>query len=177
MIKRSWPRRYDELPKINSSTRVIQSWDTATKGGEQSNYSVCTTWRYQNRSYYLADVFREQVDYPTLKARAISLAKLHKPNVVLIEDAGVGTALAKELGAAGLPLVAVKPGLDKRTRMSIQSAKFESGQVFLPKRQRRELQDFEAELFSFPGGRYNDKRVEFYRQAWASDSHYRSIHG
>src|SRR5271166_246681 len=60
MIKRSWPRRYDAFPKIDSSTRVIQSWDTATKGGEQSNYSVCTTWRYQNRRYYLADVFREQ---------------------------------------------------------------------------------------------------------------------
>ena len=132
MIKRTSPSRYDVPPTLDSSATVIQSWDTAAKGGSQSNYSVCTTWLYHDKRYYLLDVYREQVDYPTLKAQAISIAKLHNAKVILIEDAGTGTALAKELQIQGLPVIAVKPELDKRTRLSIQSVKFQSGQIFLP---------------------------------------------
>ncbi len=153
MIKRTWPRRYDVPP---TSATIIQSWDTAAKGGSQSNYSVCTTWLYHDKRYYLLDVYREQVDYPTLKAQAISSAKLHNAKVILIEDAGTGTALAKELQMQGLPVIAVKPELDKRTRLSIQSVKFQSGQIFLPN-EASWLADFESELFSFPRGRYDDQ--------------------
>ena len=156
MIKRTWPRRYDRLPERNSSTLAIQSWDTATKDSGQSNYSVCTTWLYHDKKYYLVDVFRERVDYPALKARAISLAKLHIPKTILVEDVSLGSGLVKELQQAGLPAVAVIPKSDKRTRMSIQSAKFESGQVFLPTTASW-LNDLETELFSFPGGRYDDQ--------------------
>jgi predicted phage terminase large subunit-like protein len=156
MIKRTWPRRYERLPERNSSARIIQSWDTAIGGSEQANYSVCTTWLHQDRRYYLIDVFRDRIDYPTLKLQATASAQLHKPNVILVEDASLGTALAKELHEAGLPAIAVKPLFDKRTRMSIQSAKFESGQVFLPTAASW-LDDLELELFSFPGGRYDDQ--------------------
>jgi predicted phage terminase large subunit-like protein len=156
MIKRTWPRRYERLPERNSSARIIQSWDTAIKGSDQANYSVCTTWLYQDRRYYLIDVFRDRIDYPTLKLQATASAQLHKPNVILVEDAGLGTALAKELHEAGLPAIAVKPKFDKRTRMSIQSAKFESGQVWLPATAPW-LDPLETELFSFPGGRYDDQ--------------------
>jgi predicted phage terminase large subunit-like protein len=167
MIKRAWPRRYDQLPQRNSQTMVIQSWDSATKDGGQSDYSVCTTWYYQDSRYYLVDVFRDRVNYPTLKAQAISHAKFHKPNVILIEDAGVGTALAKELNDAGLPTIAVKPEGDKRTRMSIQSAKFQSGQVFLPN-EASWLNDLETELFGFPVSRFDDQ-VDSTSQALAHE--------
>ena len=40
--------------------------------------------------------------------------------------------------------------------MSIQSAKFESGQVFFPK-EAPWLADLEAELFAFPSGRHDDQ--------------------
>ena len=45
---------------------------------------------------------------------------------------------------------------NKPTRMSIQSAKFESGQVFFP-RSAPWLEDLEAELFAFPGSRHDDQ--------------------
>jgi len=73
--------------------------------------------------------------------------------------------LAKELNDAGLPTVAVKPEGDKRTRMSIQSAKFQSGQVLLPD-EASWLDDLETELFSFPGGRFDDQ-VDSISQALA----------
>jgi predicted phage terminase large subunit-like protein len=165
MIKREWPQRYDQLPKREPSGDVFQSWDTASKDGGQNDYSVCTTWLHHDKKYYLMHVLRGRFNYPALKAQAISHAKAYEPNTILIEDAGVGTALAKELQDTGLSAVAVKPDHDKRTRMSIQSAKFASGQVFLPN-DATWLADLEAELFAFPNGRHDDQ-VDSISQALA----------
>lgn len=165
MIKRTWPRRYEDLPARDTSSMIVQSWDTANKDSKHAAYSVCTTWLLQGRNYFLVDVVRDRFDYPELKARATALAHFHAPKAILIEDVGIGSGLLRELQAAGLPAVAVKPILNKKTRMSIQSSKVESGKVFLPV-SASWLEDFETELFSFPGGRYNDQ-VDSVSQALA----------
>ena len=94
-------------------------------------------------------VLRERLDYPSLKSRAIEHARAYKPNKILVEDAGVGTALAKELRNSGLSAVAVKPEADKKTRAKIQSSKFQSGRVYFPK-EAPWLADYTAEIFAFP---------------------------
>ncbi len=87
MIKRKWISRYSELPHTEKRHYVVQSWDTASKGGPENDFSVCTTWWVTNASqWYLVDVFRRRVDYPELKAAAQALAARHKANVVLVED-------------------------------------------------------------------------------------------
>jgi predicted phage terminase large subunit-like protein len=165
MIRRDWVRRYDQLPTRTSSCRVIQSWDTASKEGAHNSFSVCTTWLYHEKQYYLIDVLRDRFDYPTLRARAISHAHEHKSHIILIEEAGVGTGLVTELRNAGLWAIAVKPEHDKQTRMSIQSGKFESGRVLFPN-QTSWLADLETELFAFPNGLYDDQ-VDSISQALA----------
>src|SRR5438874_3864521 len=44
LVKAVWFKRYreDELPK--RFDRIVQSWDTANKATELSDFSVCTTW-------------------------------------------------------------------------------------------------------------------------------------
>ena len=167
IIKRTWVRYYEVLPLRNPSSIVVQSWDCASKGGESNDWSVCTTWLIQDGRYYLLDVLRERMDYPTLKARALAHARAHNPNKVVIEDASVATGLIQELKKAGLPIVAVKPERNKKTRMQIQSAKFEAGLVFFPK-QAPWLVDFEAELFAFPHAHFDDQ-VDSTSQALAAD--------
>ena len=156
MINRKWVRRYDQLPNRTSSSLVIQSWDTASKEGAGNDWSACTTWLLHEGKYYLMHVLRERLDYPALKARAIAHARAYGANKIFIEDAGVGTALIQELKTAGLPAIAVKPGRNKKTRMSIQSAKFESGLIFFP-RQVSWPADYEAEIFAFPNVRFDDQ--------------------
>jgi predicted phage terminase large subunit-like protein len=167
MIRREWVLRYDQLPSRTSCSIMIQSWDTASKEGELNDYSVSTTWLYHEHKCYLVDVLRGRFDYPTLRARAITHARAHQANAILIEDTGVGTALAAELKKGGLPTIAVKPQHDKRIRMSIQSRKFEDGTVLLPK-QAPWLAEFEAELFAFPHTRHDDQ-VDSISQALAYD--------
>jgi predicted phage terminase large subunit-like protein len=106
--------------------------------------------------FYLLSVERGRYDYPDLKQRALALADRHKPNRILIEDAGTGTALISELRRMGRVVIGVKPDKDKLTRMSVQSAKFEAGLVHLPE-SAAWLPVLEAELFSFPGARHDDQ--------------------
>jgi predicted phage terminase large subunit-like protein len=156
MIKRVWILRYDNLPPRTQSTHVLQSWDTASKAGGENDWSVCTTWHVHDGKYYLADLLRIHSDYPTLKAQAIAHAQVHKPTEILIEDSGIGIALVAELGNSGFMAIAVRVEHNKETRMSIQSAKFESGRVFFPHRAPW-LDDLEAELFAFPRSRHDDQ--------------------
>ena len=109
------------------------------------------------RRWYLIDVWRKRVDYPELRAAVITLAAKHKAKRVLVEDTGAGTSLVQELRRGKVPgIVAVKVEHDKVSRMAVVSAKFESGQVYLPKRAPW-LADFERELFAFPGVKYDDQ--------------------
>jgi predicted phage terminase large subunit-like protein len=165
MIKRERVLRYDRLPHPTSLSKVIQSWDTASKEGELNDYSVCTTWLYHEKKYYLVDVLRERLDFPTLRTRAIAHAHAHHANTILIEDTGVGTALVSELRNVGLPAIAVKPQHGKQIRMFVQSQKFENGTALLPK-QAPWLAELEAELFAFPHTLHDDQ-VDSVSQALA----------
>jgi predicted phage terminase large subunit-like protein len=164
MIKRDWLRRYDQLPK---SGQIIQSWDVASKQGEENDYSVCTTWLVHENKYYLMHVLRGRFELPTLRTKVSEQAKLHKASQILIEDTGFGTALIQEL-KAHFSIIAVKPEYAKKIRMAIQSGKFENGQVFFPK-EVHWLADLEAELFAFPNGRHDDQ-VDSISQALAYKS-------
>ena len=158
MVKRHWVRRYDkELPPLDEQLMTVQSWDIACKGGPDNDWSVCTTWILTRRKrWYLLDVWRQRVDYPALKAAALSLAKQWGARRVLVEDAVTGTALVQELREKIPGIIAVKPVGDKVSRMAVASAKLEAGQVFLPQRADW-LPDLEAELFAFPGARHDDQ--------------------
>jgi predicted phage terminase large subunit-like protein len=157
MIKRDSIQRYDRLPTRKESHYVIQSWDTAIKADPRNDCSVCVTLLVDERhNYYVVEVLRERLLYPDLKARAISQAQKHRPNKILVEEAGLGRTLIKELRAAGLPAVGVIPDGDKWPRVSVQLEKFADRQVFLP-RKARWLSDFENEIFAFPNGTYDDQ--------------------
>ncbi len=155
MINRGWIHRYDQLPQT-SNRKIIQSWDTASKEGELNDYSACVTLHYHAGKYYLIDVFRDRLDYPSLRTWAMAHARTYRADIILVEDAGIGTALVAELKNAKLPAIAVQPQVNKKMRMAIQSEKFKNGTILLPK-QARWLRDFEDELCAFPHSRHDDQ--------------------
>jgi predicted phage terminase large subunit-like protein len=73
-----------------------------------------------------------------------------------VEDSGLGVALVSELNERRFTALAVKVEYNKHTRMAIQSPKFESGRVYLP-RSSDWLEELESELFAFPVSRYDDQ--------------------
>lgn len=156
MIKRAWVRRYEVAPPRTDRSRIIQSWDTASKAGPENDWSVCTTWQEEGGIHYLLDVERGRFDFPTLRSRVLALWQHWRPTHLLIEDSAAGTGLIQDVARSGCHAIPVRPERDKVARMSIQSAKFEAGQVILPARASW-LAAFEAELFGFPGSRHDDQ--------------------
>ena len=57
MVKRHWINRFSELPPASERRFTLQSWDTASKGGPDNDWSVCTTWIVTRKKFwYLVDV-------------------------------------------------------------------------------------------------------------------------
>jgi predicted phage terminase large subunit-like protein len=156
MFQRAWIQRYSQAPSFSFGDEIVQSWDTATKTSPDNDWSVCTTWLRRAGNHYLLHVFRERLNYPGLRAKAVELARRFDPRMVLVEDTGVGMGLVPELREAGVNVWPVKAIDSKEVRASLQTATFEGGRVYLPK-QAPWLDAFEAELFSFPGGRHDDQ--------------------
>ena len=58
LVKATWFKRYREKERPESLDRIVQSWDTANKATELSDFSVCTTWGVRNKDLFLLDLFR-----------------------------------------------------------------------------------------------------------------------
>ncbi|MGH9549035.1 MAG: hypothetical protein ACRD3W_06660, partial [Terriglobales bacterium] len=96
-IKRESFRYYDEAPKRSARSRVIQSWDLASKDGTRNDWSVCTTWQVEGGDYHLLNSIRDRFEFPRLKEKVLALAKRYGPHKILIEDGGTGAALEQDL--------------------------------------------------------------------------------
>src|SRR5262249_13793853 len=138
MIKQHWFKSYAELP--HPFELIFQSWDTANKASELSDYSVCTTWGVKEKKLYLLHVLRRRMEYPELKRVVRAQAEHFAANTVLIEDKASGTQLIQDLlydGLLhdGLPVVTrYIPSMDKLMRLHASSAVIENGFVYLPDR-------------------------------------------
>src|ERR1035438_988116 len=66
LVKIGWFQHYDQrtLPLFDL---IFQSWDTANKTTELSDFSVCTTWGVKLKQLYLLHVLRKKMGYPDLK--------------------------------------------------------------------------------------------------------------
>jgi predicted phage terminase large subunit-like protein len=154
-IKRDWMRFYDDRPE--AFERVIASWDTASTLTESSDWSVGTIWGAIGQHYYLLDVMRGRWESPELRQRMITVAQDYQVDATLIEDTELGRALSQDLRRTGAlyPLLQTAR-FDKTARLLAQAARFEAGQVFLP-RQAEWLASYLAELLAFPTGRHDDQ--------------------
>lgn len=158
MIRRQWLRYYDVPPARTYYAKIIQSWDCAAKEGAQNSWSVCTTWMIVDKvNYYLLDVTRGRYEYPRLRQTALALAEKYNPTAIVIEEASTGIALGQDLKEMGRYRVRPVPvNRDKVTRLYVQAAKFEAGQVYFP-RNAPFLPELEAELLTFPQGKHDDQ--------------------
>ena len=157
MVKKEWFKFYGEKDRPESFDRVVQSWDTANKATDLSDYSVCTTWGIKGKNLYLLSVLRKRLEYPDLKRAAREQQCLFNASVVLIEDMASGTQLIQELIVDGCYAVTkYKPECDKVMRMHAQTAVIENGLVYVPQTAPW-LAEYLHEMAVFPKGKHDDQ--------------------
>jgi predicted phage terminase large subunit-like protein len=157
LIKEDWFKSYLESELPGSFEQVLQSWDSACKISEFTDYSVCTTWGIKDRQIYLLDVLRKRMEFPELKRAVVTQAQAHRATIVLIEDSASGTQLIQELINEGLRSVkGSKSVKDKKMRFNAQTPCIENGFVYLP-REASWRAEYLHELTTFPNGKYDDQ--------------------
>jgi predicted phage terminase large subunit-like protein len=158
IVKREWLKFYGPNEKPPRFDQIIQSWDTANKDTELSNFSVCTTWGLKKQHMFLLDVYRHKVEFPDLKRAVRQLATLYRANIVLVEDKASGSSLIQELRFEHFSRVQAAPAIDgdKVMRLHSQTAKIEGGFVLFPK-EAHWLEIYLLELVTFPNSKYDDQ--------------------
>lgn len=157
MVKVGWFKIYTDATVPTKFDLLFQSWDTANKRNELSDYSVCTTWGLKDKHLYLLHVYRKRLDYPDLKRAVREQTEAFQPRTILIEDRASGTQLIQELAREGLHQVKrYSSSMDKIMRLNSVTGTIENGFVHLPEKAEW-LGEYVHELRAFPNGKYDDQ--------------------
>ena len=157
LVNAEWFKTYNAADVPPKFEMIFQSWDTANKPTELSDYSVCTTWGVKEKHVYLIHVFRKRLGYPELKRAVRDQAEAFNPQTILIEDRASGTQLIQELVSEGMhEIKKYEPTMDKTMRMHSVTSTIENGFAHLPDKAAW-LGEYLHELTSFPKGKYDDQ--------------------
>jgi predicted phage terminase large subunit-like protein len=178
LVKAEWFKRYRENGLPQRFDRIVQSWDTANKASELSDFSVCTTWGVRGKDLFLLGLFRKRLEYPALKRAVCEQQNLFNATVVLIEDKASGTQLIQELIADGCrPVTRYQPTGDKTMRLNAQTALIENGFVCIPE-DAPWLAEYLHEMTVFPNGRHDDQVdstaqfLDWFKRPFPGQGHY-----
>src|SRR5437764_2748464 len=178
LVKAEWFKRYRENERPERFDRIVQSWDTANKATELSDFSVCTTWGVKGKDLFLLAVFRRRLEYPALKRAVWEQLSLFGANEVLIEDKASGTQLIQELIADGCHGVTrYQPTTDKVMRLNSQTGVIENGFVHIPETAPW-LAEYLHEMTVFPKGKHDDQAdstaqfLDWYKKPFPGQGHY-----
>jgi predicted phage terminase large subunit-like protein len=157
MVKAEWFKFYTPEEQPAKFEMVLQSWDTANKNMELSDYSVCTTWGIKRGRLYLLHVYRKRLEFPELKRAVVNLAKQFHASNILIEDKASGTSLIQDLVRDGIfGVTRYEPTMDKIMRLHSVSSTIENGFIYLPQ-EADWLADYLHELTTFPSAKHDDQ--------------------
>lgn len=155
IVRRDWIRTYAERPEVFDYK--IASWDTASTLSETADFSVGQVWGVKGLDFYMLDSVRGRFEMPDLRRHVVELAVRHCVDQTLIENTETGRALQQDLRRTGtLQALLQKSTIDKEARFLAQSARFEGGQVHVPK-DAPWLAEWMDELLSFPNARHDDQ--------------------
>jgi predicted phage terminase large subunit-like protein len=157
LVKAEWFKTYTAADLPGKFEMIFQSWDTANKPTELSDFSVCTTWGVKEKHVYLLHVIRKRLSYPELKRTVREQAGAFNPQTIMIEDKASGTQLIQELVSEGMhEIKKYEPTMDKIMRMHSVTSTIENGFVHLPDKAAW-LGEYLHELTTFPNGKYDDQ--------------------
>ena len=162
IVKREWWQMWDKEQPPQCEF-IIQSWDTAFTKNERSDYSACTTWGVfykdenpDDANVILLDAFKERLEFPELKERALQYYKEWEPDAFIVEAKASGAPLIFELRRMGIPVQEFTPtrGNDKISRVNSVSDLFASGKIWCPRT--RWAEEVMEEMAAFPNSDHDD---------------------
>lgn len=155
IFERSWWKYYDTPPAQFDELAI--SVDATFKDLKSSDYVTMGVWGRTGQHFYLLDMVRDKMDYPTAKDALRALcARWPTVSTKLIEDKANGSALIAELGREIGGMIAISPTDSKVARARAISGHAQAGCIWLP-RYAPWLEAFILECARFPLGKHDDQ--------------------
>ncbi|WP_347310004.1 phage terminase large subunit [Defluviimonas sp. SAOS-178_SWC] len=172
-LRWEWFGSYEKAPSRSAFEMLVQSWDTASSADPNAAFSVCTTWGFRERKWWLLDVFRARLEYPELKRKCLAMAEDWAADLVLIEKASSGVPLLQDCRLVHRGrFQASTPETDKERRFRAACAPVSEGLVLLPL-EAPWLPSFRQELLAFPRGAFKDQVDSFSQMMnWATSGRF-----
>lgn len=174
MFKRDWfddddDRRFDPeaLPKFQL---VVIAIDSAFSTNVDADYSVIAVWAATKQHFYVLDIWRDRVDYPSLLTSIRGMydkwrGKGLSPWIYIENKASGQSAIQSLRKNSRLPVQPYEPGqTSKIARAQDTTPHFGSGRVLLPK-SAPWVQPWIEEHCAFPTGEHDDQ-VDSSSIAW-----------
>lgn len=173
IFERDWWQFYDSVPWIQRSdgsmwvppvgegdpVELIQSWDMAFKGTEDSDFVVGQVWLRRGVQAFLLDQVCERLTF-TRTCQALRELTARWPQAVLklVEDKANGTAVINSLSRTVGGIVPEEPHGSKQARAAAVSPFVQAGNVFLPAPELAPwIGRYLEELTSFPNAAHDDQ--------------------
>ena len=164
LVKREWWQVWENREPPDCEF-IIQSWDTAFMKNQRADFSACTTWGVFYKEdddgmispfVILLDAYKERLEFPDLKTRAMEKYNEYKPDAFIVEAKAAGMPLIFELRAMGIPVQEYTPsrGNDKISRVNAVSDLFASGVIYAPST--RWAEEVVEEFAGFPNMEHDD---------------------
>jgi predicted phage terminase large subunit-like protein len=164
IVKREWWQVWEdeEAPHCEFT---LMAWDTAFEKSNRADYSALTHWGVfykdddtgtKQANIILLNAFRDRLEFPALKKKALEFWEEDQPDSVIIEKKASGAPLIYELRSMGIPVQEFTPskGNDKIARLNAVADLFASGRVWAPNTHWAE--EVIEEVASFPAGEHDD---------------------
>lgn len=152
LVRRTWWKRYERLPRFGS---MVVSVDAAFKGGEDNDFVAITVWGKAGNDYYLVDCLNRHLDFPaTLQMIRAVCRQYPQARAVLIEDKANGSAIIQTLQKE-LFCIPVDPRGGKVARVHAVSPAIEAGHVLVPKGGGW-VEEYLDQWTAFPNGAHDD---------------------
>ena len=164
-----------EPPSPLAFSRIVESWDTAFKEKQTSDYVVGALWGFAGANRYLLRVDRARRSLTDTKHAIRAMFEYGErvytrlPHTVLIENTANGPDIIAELRNEIAGIVPVNPQGDKVQRAHAVSPIWESGNIYVPGFARSDgmgfdpartpgwVQEWVAEHTGFPFGAHDDQ--------------------
>lgn len=161
LFKRAWFKRYAILPKFEL---LIDFWDTAQSVKAEAARSCNILMGLAHNGIYLVDLFKERLDYPTLKDTLVGRHEASGSDAVVVEDKSSGISVIQDLQKnTRVPVIAYEVGTRSKVDRAIAQTEYtQGGNIWLPEDGAAPwIEEFLDEIETFPSSLFKDQMDTF----------------
>lgn len=159
VFKKAWIQKVSEVPEDLS---ISFGCDLAISKSNNADFTCISVVGHhaQTNKYYLLALFRAHLSFVQILDKITQMAEIYKPSVIAIEATAFQRVVSDTLmEQTTLPIIAIRPTVDKVSRAMPLAARFEKGDFYILDSDSVDEAVY-TELLAFPNPKVKDDTID-----------------